>query len=92
MTIRVRCAILVCPLRMGDTDCHGWSLKESGDLDLREGERVLVTEETSEEWYACVQLLYWFDHEANHHVARSRWTGEIGGRSGIFPKSYVKLL
>ena len=62
MTIRVRCVILVCPLRMGDTDCHGWSLKESGDLDLREGERVLVTEETSEEWYACVQLLYWFDH------------------------------
>lgn len=31
----------------------GWSLKEAGDLDIREGERVRVTEKTSADWYAC---------------------------------------
>lgn len=57
MIIRVRCALFDLPSRMGGTDCPGWSLKESGDLDLREGDRVLVTEQTSNDWYACAQLL-----------------------------------
>ncbi|KAN0140158.1 SH3 domain containing protein [Lactarius tabidus] len=49
---------------------YDYSGQESGDLDLREGDRVLVTERTSSDW----------------------WTGEINGRSGLFPMSYVKLL
>lgn len=49
---------------------YDYTGQESGDLDLREGDRVLVTERTSSDW----------------------WTGEIDGRSGIFPMSYVKLL
>ncbi|KAH9995187.1 hypothetical protein BJV74DRAFT_338578 [Russula compacta] len=47
-----------------------YTSEEAGDLHLREGERVRVTEQTSSDW----------------------WTGEIDGRSGLFPASYVKLL
>ncbi|GLB33257.1 putative src homology 3 domains containing protein [Lyophyllum shimeji] len=43
---------------------------EAGDLAIKEGERVLVTERTSDDW----------------------WTGEYGGRKGLFPASYVKIL
>ncbi|KAF8632024.1 hypothetical protein AX17_004967 [Amanita inopinata Kibby_2008] len=43
---------------------------ESGDLQIREGQRILVTERTSDDW----------------------WTGEVDGKSGIFPASYAKLL
>ncbi|KAF7982305.1 hypothetical protein HWV62_28984 [Athelia sp. TMB] len=43
---------------------------ESGDLPLAVGQRLLVTERTSDDW----------------------WTGEVDGRSGLFPATYVKLL
>jgi len=43
---------------------------EAGDLKITEGERLLVTERTSDDW----------------------WTGEVGGRKGLFPASYVKVL
>ncbi|KAF8966486.1 hypothetical protein BDZ97DRAFT_686807 [Flammula alnicola] len=43
---------------------------EAGDLKITEGERVLVTERTSDDW----------------------WTGEVNGKKGLFPASYVKLL
>jgi len=49
---------------------YDYSGQEAGDLDLREGERVRVTDKTSSDW----------------------WTGEIGGRKGVFPVTYVKLL
>jgi len=46
------------PSRMGSTDCSGWSLKDAGDLHLRAGERVRVTERTSSDWYAWGELPY----------------------------------
>jgi len=49
---------------------YDYTSEEASDLHLREGERVLVTEKTSSDW----------------------WTGEVDGRSGLFPVSYVKLL
>ncbi|KAF9480236.1 SH3-domain-containing protein [Pholiota conissans] len=42
----------------------------AGDLELEEGQQVLVTERTSDDW----------------------WTGELNGKKGLFPASYVKLL
>ncbi|KAI0273114.1 hypothetical protein BGY98DRAFT_1090814 [Russula aff. rugulosa BPL654] len=49
---------------------YDYTSQEASDLHLRAGERVLVTEKTSSDW----------------------WTGEVGGRSGLFPALYVKLL
>ncbi|KAH9956807.1 hypothetical protein BC827DRAFT_1138969 [Russula dissimulans] len=49
---------------------YDYTSEEAGDLHLRTGERVLVTEQTSSDW----------------------WTGEVDGRSGLFPATYVKLL
>lgn len=49
---------------------YDYTSEEAGDLHLRAGERVLVTEQTSSDW----------------------WTGEVDGRSGLFPATYVKLL
>ncbi|KAF8164856.1 hypothetical protein B0H34DRAFT_648154 [Crassisporium funariophilum] len=43
---------------------------EASDLRITEGQRVLVTERTSDDW----------------------WTGEVNGKKGLFPASYVKLL
>ncbi|TFK43057.1 hypothetical protein BDQ12DRAFT_695411 [Crucibulum laeve] len=43
---------------------------EPGDLVIKENQRVLVTERTSDDW----------------------WTGEVDGKKGLFPASYVKLL
>lgn len=43
---------------------------EPGDLSIKEGERILVTERSSDDW----------------------WTGEVNGKSGLFPASYAKLL
>ena len=33
------------------------ALKEAGDLHLRTGERVFVTDQTSSDWYAPLKLL-----------------------------------
>jgi len=49
---------------------YDYTSKEAGDLPLQAGESVLVTEQTSADW----------------------WTGEVDGRSGLFPATYVKLL
>ncbi|KAI9507184.1 SH3-domain-containing protein [Russula earlei] len=49
---------------------YDYTSEEAGDLHLRAGERVRVTEQTSSDW----------------------WTGEVDGRSGLFPATYVKLL
>jgi len=49
---------------------YDYTSEEAGDLHLRAGERVLVTEQTSSDW----------------------WTGEVDGRSGLFPATYAKLL
>jgi len=49
---------------------YDYTSEEASDLPLRVGERVLVTEKTSSDW----------------------WTGEVDGRSGLFPALYVKLL
>jgi len=43
---------------------------EAGDLKVEEGDRILVVERTSDDW----------------------WTGEVNGKKGLFPASYVKLL
>ncbi|KIK07669.1 hypothetical protein K443DRAFT_673250 [Laccaria amethystina LaAM-08-1] len=43
---------------------------EAGDLVIKEGQRVLVTERTSDDW----------------------WTGELNGKKGLFPASYVEQL
>ncbi|KAH6896450.1 hypothetical protein BKA70DRAFT_755148 [Coprinopsis sp. MPI-PUGE-AT-0042] len=43
---------------------------EAGDLKIKEGQRVLVTERSSDDW----------------------WTGEVNGKSGLFPASYVQLV
>lgn len=49
---------------------YDYTSEDQGDLHLRAGERVRVTERTSPDW----------------------WTGEIGGRSGLFPVTYARLL
>jgi len=42
---------------------------EAEDLKITEGEVVLITDRTSDDW----------------------WTGEVNGKKGLFPASYVKL-
>ncbi|TFK28666.1 SH3-domain-containing protein [Coprinopsis marcescibilis] len=49
---------------------YNYESSEAGDLEIREGQRVLVTERSSDDW----------------------WTGEVNGKSGLFPASYVKVL
>ncbi|KJA21643.1 hypothetical protein HYPSUDRAFT_41763 [Hypholoma sublateritium FD-334 SS-4] len=49
---------------------YDYNSGDAGDLVIEEGERVLVTERTSDDW----------------------WTGEVNGKKGLFPASYVKLL
>ncbi|KAF7776791.1 hypothetical protein Agabi119p4_5184 [Agaricus bisporus var. burnettii] len=49
---------------------YDYESAEPGDLELKEGQRVLVIERTSGDW----------------------WTGEMNGKKGLFPASYVKLL
>ncbi|PFH50335.1 hypothetical protein AMATHDRAFT_61259 [Amanita thiersii Skay4041] len=49
---------------------YDYASGEAGDLDIKEGQHVLVTDRTSDDW----------------------WTGEVDGKSGLFPASYVKLL
>ncbi|KAF9563309.1 SH3-domain-containing protein [Agrocybe pediades] len=43
---------------------------EAGDLKITEGQRILLLERTSDDW----------------------WTGEVNGKKGLFPASYVKAL
>lgn len=64
-------------------------LKEASDLHLRAGERVLVTEQSSSDWCACPKLSI---SDPKYSSSYPRWTGEVDGRSGLFPASYVKLL
>ncbi|KAF7982356.1 hypothetical protein HWV62_29086 [Athelia sp. TMB] len=61
---------------------------ESGDLPLAVGQRLLVTERTSDDWYA----LWFYELMALVLTSECRWTGEVDGRSGLFPATYVKLL
>lgn len=64
--------------------------QESGDLELKEGQRVLVIERTSNDW--CVSS---FRSDRHLHIVEClpfRWTGEFDGKKGLFPASYVKLL
>ncbi|KXN81625.1 LAS seventeen-binding protein 1 [Leucoagaricus sp. SymC.cos] len=49
---------------------YDFETSESGDLELKEGQRILLIERTSDDW----------------------WTGELNGKTGLFPASYVKLL
>ncbi|KIM42863.1 hypothetical protein M413DRAFT_444503 [Hebeloma cylindrosporum] len=49
---------------------YDYNSGEAGDLKIKEGERLVVTERTSDDW----------------------WAGEVGGRKGLFPASYVKIL
>lgn len=42
---------------------------EAEDLKITEGDVVLITDRTSDDW----------------------WTGEVNGKKGLFPASYVKL-
>ena len=66
------------------------SLKDASDLNLRAGERVWVTEQTSDDWCAYSKLSA--PHPRIFILSYTRWTGEIDGRSGLFPTAYVKLL
>ncbi|KAM6495443.1 SH3 domain containing protein [Amanita muscaria] len=43
---------------------------EPGDLNIRENQKIWVTQRNSDDW----------------------WTGEVDGKSGLFPASYVELL
>ncbi|KAH9483093.1 Protein csh3 [Psilocybe cubensis] len=49
---------------------YDYNSGEAGDLVVSEGDRILVVERTSDDW----------------------WTGEVNGKKGLFPASYVKLL
>ncbi|OCH84437.1 SH3-domain-containing protein [Obba rivulosa] len=49
---------------------YDYTSEDPGDLELQAGERVLVVERSSDDW----------------------WTGEIDGRKGLIPASYVKIL
>jgi len=49
---------------------YEYSSDDPGDLQLREGDRVLVVEKSSEDW----------------------WKGELDGREGLFPASYVQAI
>jgi hypothetical protein len=65
------------------------AVQESTDLELQAKQRVLVVEKTSDDW--CVLLPFFFGVSLSYPFL-GRWTGEINGRSGLFPASYVKLL
>ncbi|KII96024.1 hypothetical protein PLICRDRAFT_34984 [Plicaturopsis crispa FD-325 SS-3] len=49
---------------------YDYDSQDAGDLQIRAGERVLVTDRPSDDW----------------------WSGEYGGKTGLFPASYVKVL
>jgi len=49
---------------------YDYTSEDPGDLEIQAGERILVTERTSDDW----------------------WMGEIDGRKGLIPASYVKAL
>jgi len=49
---------------------YDYDSTEPGDLSIKENQRMLITERTSDDW----------------------WTGEVNGKKGLFPASYVKLL
>ncbi|KAG5651678.1 hypothetical protein H0H81_007839 [Sphagnurus paluster] len=65
---------------------------EAGDLAIKEGQRVLVTERTSDDW--CGPAFHFLDIwvVVNWFFLLCRWTGEYNGRKGLFPASYVKIL
>jgi abl interactor 2 len=62
--------------------------QDPGDLELQEGQRVLVLERTSDDW--CVSL-YCLTRIASYHVS-VRWTAEYQGKRGLVPASYVQVL
>jgi len=49
---------------------YDYTSGDAGDLNIKVGQRILVVEHSSDEW----------------------WTGELDGRKGLFPASYVKAL
>lgn len=49
---------------------YDYESAESGDLNIQENQRILVTDRSDDDW----------------------WKGEVDGRSGLFPASYVKIL
>ncbi|KLO15726.1 hypothetical protein SCHPADRAFT_247019 [Schizopora paradoxa] len=61
---------------------------EAGDLVVRAHDRIKVTSRDSDDWYPH-SFIVDFSLTFTLH---SRWTGEIDGRSGLFPASYAKLL
>ena len=66
-------------------------VQEAGDLVLRANARVLVTDRTSDDW--CVDVLISSFRALNPRCYSAfRWTGELDGKSGLFPASYVTVL
>lgn len=64
--------------------------QEAGDLVLRANARVLITERTSDDWYVGVLISSF--RTLNSCCSAFRWTGELDGKSGLFPASYVTVL
>ena len=69
---------------------YDYTSEEASDLQLRARQRVLVTEKTSDDW--CVHIPVQIVYSALIYTLFRRWTGEINGKTGLFPASYVKLL
>lgn len=55
---------------------------------MQEGQRVLVMEHTSDDWYVVLPLIT-IGVRLNVYL---RWTGEIDGKRGLIPAAYVKML
>lgn len=70
---------------------YDYDSPEAGDLNIRENQRVLVTDRSDDDWYVpssdscCASLV-------DLSSITLRWKGEFNGQSGVFPASYVRLL
>ncbi|KAG5645261.1 hypothetical protein DXG03_006563 [Asterophora parasitica] len=71
---------------------YDYNSGEATDLVITAGERVLVTERTSDDWYVLDSLLISWEIDGVCHAMCYRWTGKFNGKSGLFPATYVQLL
>lgn len=63
-------------------------MQEPNDLVIRENQRIRIVSRDSEDWYVLASIMLSALLTGTH----CRWTGELNGKTGLFPASYVRAL